>query len=232
MKKSASKQQKIKGGLITLQKTSQSKQRDRAASRQRQAEYRASVAVDNYARGFVDRLFGKEDYQDLVNHYADIFKTEGLDFKDLLEECNNIINRKNKKLHEYYIEDIKNQLVKCNKNGKGKVLLKTPTLSRDYILHKFNIEEREDRLYLVMKHESGEKKEIEIEPFTLLDFAKISSNEINSLKGFEINQKVLEAIENFLKSFDGKGTPEQKTQFLSNISSLLEELNQDASSDE
>ena len=101
-----------------------------------------------------------------------------------------------------------------------------------------------------MKHEKGEPEEVEI-PLKTFNYDVNNLNKSNGYqklidtKHFVIDKTVYDAIKTFLDSFDGKGTPEEKTrqkkQFLNNIltsesayidKELKEELKKETSSDE
>ena len=244
MKKPARKQQKIKGGQIGF-KTSQRKRQDTEASRKRQDENAMRWAVDGYARGFFLKLH-KRDYQYLVNHYAEIFKKEGLNFNAIFYDVNENIDTYNEN-----INPVRRLLENCNKDEHGKSILKTPNLGRDYIVNKFEYEEiGESKMQLVMKHEKGEPEKVEI-PLKTFNYDVNNLNESNGYqklidtKHFVIDKTVYDKIKTFLDSFDGKGTPEEKTrqkeQFLNNIltsesayidKELKEELKKETSSDE
>ena len=158
----------------------------------------------------------EKKYNKLIGKYIELCEDKNIWIVNVLNESNKIIIRKNMIKRNDAITDIREFLVDCNKDENGKVILKTP-LGRDYIYNKFSIKEivdnKEDKLYLVM-----DKEEIEIKPIKT-DYKKILIDE----EYFVMTTQVYNKIEKFLNNpdkFKGKGNIEK---FLENISLNLKE---------
>ena len=160
----------------------------------------------------------EKKYNKLIGYYEQLCKENKIWIVNVLNESNKIIFRKNMIKRNDAINDIRGFLLDCNKDKNGKVILKTSKLGWDYIYNKFSIEKREDKLYLVMKHESGEQDEIEIKP-TKTDYKKILIDNKQVLideEYFVMTTQVYNAIEEFLNAPNFKGQGD-KDKFLENI---------------
>ena len=209
-KKGGRKQQKINGGAGLQFNTSPKE----ANTEKLDVRSIAKLLIEDLNRTY--RKYNQspkleKKYNKLIGKYKKLCEENKIWIVNVINESNNIIFLKNTIKRKEAITDIRGFLLDCNKDENGKVILKTSKLGRDYIYYKFSIEKRGDRLYLVMKYESGEQDEIEIKP-TKTDYKKILIDE----EYFVMTTQVYNAIEEFLNApnFKGQGN---KDKFLENI---------------
>jgi len=209
-KKGGRKQQKINGGAGLQFNTSPKE----ANTEKLDVRSIAKLLIEDLNRTY--RKYNQspkleKKYNKLIGKYKKLCEENKIWIVNVINESNNIIFLKNTIKRKEAITDIRGFLLDCNKDENGKVILKTSKLGRDYIYYKFSIEKRGDRLYLVMKYESGEQDEIEIKP-TKTDYKKILIDE----EYFVMTTQVYNAIRAFLYSgkFKGQG---DKDKFLENI---------------
>ena len=211
-KKGGRKQQKINGGAGILQINTSRKEAD---PKKLDVRSIATLLIKDLNKTY--RKYNQSSsklekkYNELIGDYKKLCEENKIWIVNVINESNNIIFLKNTIKRKEAITDIRGFLLDCNKDENGKVILKTSKLGRDYIYYKFSIEKRGDRLYLVMKYESGEQDEIEIKP-TKTDYKKILIDE----EYFVMTTQVYNAIRAFLYSgkFKGQG---DKDKFLENI---------------
>ena len=144
--------------------------------------------------------------------------------KDVIQEYNaNLAKVTSDKLKQFF-ED-------CNQHD-GKTLLKTPNLGRDYIKSKFSYKTENNNIYLTMNSESGDSKEVRFIGFLknpILYNLEVYSSEkeklykgITALTSFEADKKGYETIKEFIES-EFKGKADYK-QFLRNVLEILRKV--------
>tara|TARA_Y100000022_G_C13173485_1_gene339799 strand:+ start:19 stop:870 length:852 start_codon:yes stop_codon:yes gene_type:complete len=226
MKKPASKQRKLKGGLGGVT-------HDYKKIREQQKEREAIREEQKLKREKAEKLFNKlyPDGRMVPDDEATALLKDDDNFHGILTDhikgsgaLKNVIRDYNANLAKVTSNKLKQFFEDCNQH-EGKTLLKTPNLGRDYIKSKFSYTTENNNIYLNMNSESGNSTEVRFIGFLknpVLYGLEVYSSEkeklykgITALSSFEADKKGYETIKEFIES-EFKGKADYK-QFLRNV---------------
>ena len=147
-----------------------------------------------------------KSYEELITPKQDI------EMKQKAADSMIFRNSRDRKEDSIKIIDI---LKKCNKDGEGKSILKTPVTGRDYIESKFRIKETRNK-----KNETVLSLIIDGRHDSPLEIESYIGSEYFDKRVFLITKKLHDEIKEFLDGpkFNGKG---DKQKFLNNVLQLI-----------